>query len=132
MALISSSFTGIMPTAYAAANVPQYQTAERQMEKLNRGLIAVKTTKDSRGQTVDGVYLSWRLLGTESLENQAFLRIEEKAARKFKMTKTMLTDKEHCYKKCSHCKAYLRLPKRSGTHTAVCPKCGEKLTVRIR
>ncbi|MBQ5331709.1 MAG: hypothetical protein J6K92_00400 [Oscillospiraceae bacterium] len=67
-----------------------------------------------------------------SLENQAFLRIEEKAARKFKMTKTMLTDKEHCYKKCSHCKAYLRLPKRSGTHTAVCPKCGEKLTVRIR
>lgn len=67
-----------------------------------------------------------------SLENRAFLRIEEKAAKKLKMTKTMLTDKEHSYKKCKHCKAYLRLPKRSGTHTAVCPKCGEKMTVKIR
>ena len=42
------------------------------MEKLNRGLIAVKTTADTRGQAVNGVYLSWRLLGDESLENQAF------------------------------------------------------------
>ena len=66
------------------------------------------------------------------LENQAYLRLEEKVVKKFGMTKTMLTDKEHCYKKCRHCKAYLRLPKRSGTHTAVCPKCGEKITVKIR
>ncbi|MCD8391065.1 MAG: leucine-rich repeat protein, partial [Firmicutes bacterium] len=36
----------------------------RQMEYLNRGLIAVDTGS--------GVYLSWRLLGTESLSNQAF------------------------------------------------------------
>ena len=34
------------------------------MEKLDRGTVAVKTN--------DGVYLSWRLLGTESLTNQAF------------------------------------------------------------
>ncbi len=36
----------------------------RQMEYLDHGLVAVKTDK--------GVYLSWRLLGTESLSNQAF------------------------------------------------------------
>ena len=32
-----------------------------------------------------------------SLENQAYLRLEEKVTKKFRMTKTMLTDKEHCY-----------------------------------
>lgn len=66
------------------------------------------------------------------LENRAYLRLEEKVIKKFGMTKTILTDKEHCYKKCRRCKAYLRLPKRSGTHTAICPKCGEKFTVKIR
>lgn len=67
-----------------------------------------------------------------SRENQAYLRLEEKVTKKIGMTKTMLTDKEHCYKKCRRCKAYLRLPRRSGTHTAVCPRCGEKISVKIR
>ncbi|MGN0107025.1 MAG: InlB B-repeat-containing protein, partial [Hominilimicola sp.] len=43
---------------------PTYQKTARVMEKLDRGLTAVKMP--------DGVYLSWRLLGTESLDNQAF------------------------------------------------------------
>lgn len=67
-----------------------------------------------------------------SVENRTYMQLEEKAVKKFGMTKTMLTDKEHCYKKCKRCKAYLRLPKRLGTHTAVCPRCGEKITVKIR
>lgn len=71
-AMLASSCSALMPTAFAAAKVPQYQTAKRRMEEINRGLIAVKTTKDTRGQTVDGIYLSWRLLGDESLTNQAF------------------------------------------------------------
>ena len=61
-----------LPANAAEVKTPQYQTNTRQMEKLNRGLIAVKTTADTRGQAVNGVYLSWRLLGDESLENQAF------------------------------------------------------------
>ena len=72
MALISSSFTGIMPTAYAAANAPQYQTAERQMEKLNRGLVAVYRTQNAQSVNKTGVYLSWRLLGDEPLETQEY------------------------------------------------------------
>ncbi len=63
--LAMSAFTGFAGiTAGAAANTPKYQETAREMEKLNRGLIAVKNTS--------GVYLSWRLLGDESLENQAF------------------------------------------------------------
>ena len=48
-------------TSYADTNST---TEKRVMEKLDRGTVAVKTN--------DGVYLSWRLLGTESLTNQAF------------------------------------------------------------
>ena len=49
-------------TSYADTNST---TEKRVMEKLDRGTVAVKTN--------DGVYLSWRLLGTESLTNQAFV-----------------------------------------------------------
>ena len=76
-AVLAAAMTATMgsfalPASAAEVKTPTYQTNARQMEKLNRGLIAVKTTADTRGQTVDGVYLSWRLLGDESLENQAF------------------------------------------------------------
>ena len=47
-----------LPANAAEVKTPQYQTNARQMEKLNRGLIAVKTTADTRGQAVNGVYLS--------------------------------------------------------------------------
>ena len=70
MTATMSSFA--LPANAAEVKTPQYQTNARQMEKLNRGLIAVKTTADTRGQAVNGVYLSWRLLGDECLENQAF------------------------------------------------------------
>lgn len=48
-------------TSYADTNST---TEKRVMEKLDQGTVAVKTN--------GGVYLSWRLLGTESLTNQAF------------------------------------------------------------
>lgn len=72
IAMTASLCAGLASPAYAEAKTPQYQARSRRMEKLNRGLVAVRTTKDTREQTVDGVYLSWRLFGTESLENQAF------------------------------------------------------------
>ncbi|MGM9551069.1 MAG: hypothetical protein ACI3XA_02325, partial [Clostridia bacterium] len=56
----------------AAENMPIYQPYQRQMEKLNRGLIAVKTTAAPSNSIAAGVYLSWRLLGDESLTDQAF------------------------------------------------------------
>ena len=72
LSLAATMCGGFATTASAAAKTPQYQEKARQMEKLNRGLIAVKTTKDTREQTVDGVYLSWRLLGDEDLATQEY------------------------------------------------------------
>ncbi|MBR0366419.1 MAG: hypothetical protein IJH94_06435 [Clostridia bacterium] len=46
-------------------SIPVFAEGEsRFMEKLDRGTVAVKTA--------DGVYISWRLLGTESLSDRAF------------------------------------------------------------
>lgn len=67
-----ASLCGVMPVSVSAAEkAPQWQTQPRRMEKLGRGLVAVKTENVS-GQSESGVYLSWRLLGSESLENQKF------------------------------------------------------------
>lgn len=38
----------------------------------------------------------------------------------------------HIYKKCPACKAVLRLPRRVGIHTTVCPKCGKEFTVKVK
>lgn len=70
--LTASAFTGFAIPASAEANTPQYQTNVRRMEELDRGLIAVYRVKDTQNVNKNGVYLSWRLLGTESLENQQF------------------------------------------------------------
>ena len=81
LAMLSSAFAGMQFNSVSAQSwevnttgKPQYQETARQMEELNRGLIATYRTADGRSVTADddGVYLSWRLLGDESLENQAF------------------------------------------------------------
>ncbi len=72
LSLAVSVFSGFTAPVSASAKAPEYQSSKRQMEELDRGLIAVRTYADTRGQAVNGVYLSWRLLGTESLDNQAF------------------------------------------------------------
>lgn len=64
LSLAATMCGGFATTASAAAKTPQYQEKARHMEELNRGLIAVKTS--------GGVYLSWRLFGTESLAKQEF------------------------------------------------------------
>ena len=61
-----------VPSLAAAEKMPKYQSVARQMEKLNRGLIAVKTSGAPTNGISEGVALSWRLLGDESLSDQAF------------------------------------------------------------
>lgn len=41
-------------------------------------------------------------------------------------------DQCHVYKKCPSCKAILRLPRRVGKHTTVCPKCSKEFKVTVR
>ena len=80
-AMLTSSFAGfgIMSVNGAewspnTSGIPQYVPTARQMEEINRGLIAVYRTVDNRTVMTgeQGVYLSWRLLGTESLTDQKF------------------------------------------------------------
>ena len=39
--------------------------------------------------------------------------------------------KTHVYRKCVHCKALLRLPKKKGKHTVCCPVCKERFSLKI-
>lgn len=41
-------------------------------------------------------------------------------------------DQCHVYKKCPACKAILRLPRRVGKHTTVCPRCNKEFTVNVK
>lgn len=41
------------------------------------------------------------------------------------------TDKDHCFRICPECKANIRLPKKKGKHTVVCPRCRCRFEVKI-
>ena len=78
-AILATGIGGMSPATASAESwsanttkTPQYMQEARQMEKLGRGLVAFKTDKNDINGVEGGVYLSWRLLGDESLENQAF------------------------------------------------------------
>lgn len=45
--------------------------------------------------------------------------------------KKLKTDKDHCFRICPQCKANIRLPKKRGKHTVVCPRCKCRFEVRI-
>lgn len=40
-------------------------------------------------------------------------------------------DYTHIYKRCPKCRAMLRLPRKKGKHTTVCPRCNKSFTVRV-
>ena len=40
-------------------------------------------------------------------------------------------DYTHIYKKCPRCHAVLRLPRRKGKHTTICPKCSKEFKVHV-
>ncbi len=63
-------------------------------------------------------------------ENRRFMGVWSKIKSFFKLQKDRFKDrKTHVYKKCHKCKAVLRLPKRKGKHSVVCPKCRERFDV---
>ena len=65
-------------------------------------------------------------------ENRKFLKIWNKFTGFFKLQKNKFRDrKTHVYRKCEHCKAVLRLPKKPGKHTVRCPQCNKTFSVKI-
>lgn len=65
-------------------------------------------------------------------EGQKFERVWNKVTSFFKLQRNRLRDrKTHVYRRCKHCKAVLRLPKRKGKHSTTCPRCGRIFNVKI-
>lgn len=64
-------------------------------------------------------------------ENQAFNRVAVKFKEKKNTYRQHKADRTHIYKKCPNCHAVLRLPRRKGKRTTVCPKCSKEFKVRV-
>ncbi|HIR02638.1 MAG TPA: hypothetical protein IAD34_01015 [Candidatus Scatovicinus merdipullorum] len=82
------------------------------------------------------VYLVFRIFSKNvyrrSLECEKFDYIWKIVKNACKTPYLRLRDiKTHRYRKCPACKATLRLPKKKGKHTAVCPKCKNEFPVNI-
>ncbi len=54
-----------------------------------------------------------------------------KISKYFKTAKERRADTSHIYKKCPHCKAVLRLPRKKGKHKTICPKCKNEFSVFV-
>lgn len=65
-------------------------------------------------------------------ENIRYLNFADGIKKKFRLYKAMLTDKEHCFRKCKKCRTVMRLPRKKGCHTVNCPRCHETNNVKIR
>lgn len=65
-------------------------------------------------------------------ENELFLKVWRPVKNWFVLCRDRIRDrKTYRYRRCSHCRAILRLPVKKGKHTARCPKCGRTTEVRI-
>ena len=65
-------------------------------------------------------------------ENQKYVTALSSFRNSFKLLKNKFKDrKTHVYRKCTKCKATLRLSKKKGKHTVVYPRCNERFDVKI-
>ena len=72
-------------------------------------------------------------LARRQRENALFLRAVGGIVRPLRRMRSRFRDrKTHVYRRCPACKNHLRLPRRSGKHTAVCPVCAKHFEVRIK
>ena len=64
-------------------------------------------------------------------ENDVFFRFIKKISSEFKLLKNRFRDrKTHIYRKCPKCGAVLRLPKRKGIHSVICPRCKSNVNIK--
>lgn len=88
-------------------------------------------------QTAVFVFMFYRCfsrnIAARRRENEIFTGFFRKIKNFFILTKNRIRDiKGFRYRKCPHCKAMLRLPRRKGQHSVVCPRCHERFEVKIR
>lgn len=81
------------------------------------------------------IYAFFRILSrnleARRRENYAFNNLKSKIFKKVNTHKQRKADYMHVYKKCPRCHAVLRLPRRKGKHTTVCPKCQKEFRVYV-
>lgn len=81
------------------------------------------------------VYAFYRVLSrntsARARENRFAVQVADKAKSRLEAHRRYRADTTHIYKKCPHCRAVLRLPRRKGKHETVCPKCSTKFKVRV-
>lgn len=82
------------------------------------------------------VYAIFRVLSrnfeARSKENRVILGFIDNLKRKSEQKKAQKADTMHIYKKCPKCRSTLRLPRRSGKHTVICPKCNCEFKVNVK
>ncbi len=64
-------------------------------------------------------------------ENAAYLRFIGNIGNRFRVISGNLREHDKKYVICPSCKAVIRFPRKKGTHSASCPKCRAKLTVKV-
>lgn len=72
-----------------------------------------------------------RNINARRAENQKVMQLFGGVKRRMDTMRQRQADKTHIYKKCPGCHAVLRLPRRKGKHTTVCPKCGKSFSVHV-
>lgn len=74
-----------------------------------------------------------RNIAARRKENEKFMSIWRGVRNFFVLQKNKIRDaKGFVYKKCPSCKANLRLPRRKGEHSVVCPRCKNRFEVKNR
>lgn len=65
-------------------------------------------------------------------ENEVYLKLSKPVAEFFKRSFNRIRYvKKYRYRKCPHCKSFLRLPKKKGKHNVCCPRCKKDFEVNI-
>lgn len=72
-----------------------------------------------------------RNINARAKENRAVQGMINKIKAKIDTSRQRRADFNHIYRKCPRCKAVLRLPRKKGKHTTVCPKCNNSFKVRV-
>lgn len=82
------------------------------------------------------IYAFYRVLSrnidARRRENRFFDNLKSKVQARRNLCRQRKADWNHVYKKCPQCKAVLRLPRRKGKHSTVCPKCNKEFKVTVR
>ena len=86
--------------------------------------------------TALAVWMIWRSLSRNiqqrRAENERFLVLWKPVKSWLILQRDRIRDRKTArYRRCSHCRAIVKLPVKKGKHTVVCPRCRERFDVRI-